>query len=76
MLPEKWQGKITLNTLEYLTSILTVKFELNDKNHPFPVIATELDSTIADAWMLKLNFNPDDKLHTKCARHLDSLLIN
>ena len=66
---------MTLNILEYLASNFTVEFELIDTDHPFPVLATRLDSTTADSWMIKSNFDPDCKIHTACGRHLGGLLI-
>ena len=48
-LPVEWNGKLTLNILEYLASFFTVEFELGDSTHPFPVLDTRLDSTTADA---------------------------
>ena len=68
------KGKI--NILEYIASIFTVEFEIADTTHPFPNILARLDSTTADAWMWKSNFNPDDTIHTECGRHLGSILID
>ena len=58
-LPQEWRGKLTLNILEYIASIFTVEFELVDTSHPFPVLSTRLDSTSADSWLTKSNFDPD-----------------
>ena len=75
-LPPEWLGIFTLNILEYIASIFTVEFEIADTTHPFPNILARLDSTTADAWMWKSNFDPDDTIHTECGRHLGSLLID
>ena len=76
ILPQKWQGKLVLNILEYIASIFIVKFDLKDTPHSFPVLSTRLNSTTADLCMTKSSFDSNFKVYTKCDRHLGFILLD
>ena len=64
-IPMELRGYLSLNLLEYLASIITIKLYLTSNASPYPCILSILDSTSAIGWLHKSSF--DEATHSQHA---------
>ena len=76
-LPSDILDFITLNTLEFLGCLITLWIDIiNGSTPPQSCLLSQTDSTSADGWLYKSNFDADRcPIHLVVARHLATLTI-
>jgi hypothetical protein len=76
-IPMNCRGRLTLNGLEYLASIITIHLYLSSHESTFPCILSLLDSTSAIGWLHRSSFDfSSHSIHAKMARHLATIMID
>ena len=76
-IPLDLRGRLSLNLLEYLASIITVKRYLASSTAPYPCILSILDSTSALGWLHKSSFDETrQSLHVDLARNFASTMLD
>ena len=76
-IPFECRGRLTLNGLEYLASIITIHLFLSSTNLHFPCILSLLDNTSAIGWLYKSSFDTDShSIHSTLARHLTTMMMD
>ena len=76
-LPEDLQGIFSINLLEFIAAILTIKMVIRNKRKDSVLkILSLTDSSSALGWMYKSSFNPlNYPLHDVVARHMATNLM-
>jgi hypothetical protein len=76
-LPMECRGRLTLNGLEYLASIITIEHYLGHSTSTYPCILSLLDSTSAIGWLYRSSFDlSSHSIHATLARHLATIMID
>ena len=78
-IPLALRGRLTLNSLEYAASIVTIQLSLNQLRDSvmFPCILSILDSTSAIGWLHKSSFDETSQsIQSELARHLALMMLN
>ena len=71
------RGRLTLNGLEYLASIITIHLYLSSHESTFPCILSLLNSTSTIGWLHRSSFDfSSHSIHAKMARHLATIMID
>ena len=76
-LPMECRGRLTLNGLEYLASIITIQQHLPHTTITYPCFLSYLDSTSAIGWLHKSSFDlSSHSIHATLARHLATTMLD
>lgn len=74
-IPLHLQGKISINLLEFISSVVTIQLSLKDKNKNKKVFALT-DNSSALGWLHKASFHPAEKnKHDQVARYFANFMI-